>query len=60
MEHRRNRLKPILKEELKEFSYKVDKIVDYLTRKRYEERLDQNRNPFDPSPLKTMVYAQIV
>ena len=34
LEERRTKFKPLLQEELDQFSSKVDKIVSYLTRKR--------------------------
>jgi predicted patatin/cPLA2 family phospholipase len=53
LEERRNKLKPILNEEIKEFGQKVDTIVSYLTRKRQEQRIESNLTDFDPNRLKS-------
>jgi len=57
---RRTKLKPIIKEELEQFSSKVDKIVSYLTNKRKEERIEQNYVDMDFQALRSHTYEQVV
>ena len=40
LEEKKNKFKPIMQEELDHFSNKVDQIVQYLTRKRQEQRAE--------------------
>lgn len=63
LEERKTKFKPILQEELDQFSNKVDQIVSYLTRKRQEERtntLRQAANSVDLVGLRTQTYEQVV
>lgn len=53
-------MKPIIKEELEQFSSKVDKIVSYLTNKRKEERIEQNYVDMDFQALRSHTYEQVV
>lgn len=61
-EERRTKFKPILQEELAQFSNKVDQIVSYLTRKRGEERNNFQRQAasVDLAGLRTQTYEQVV
>lgn len=61
-EERRTKFKPILQEELAQFSNKVDQIVSYLTRKRGEERTHFQRQAasVDLAGLRTQTYEQVV
>jgi len=56
-EERKIKFKPIIKEELQEFAHKVDKIVEYLTLKKKEDR---NIKPADPPVAKSQKYYQVV
>lgn len=60
MIERKTKLKPILKDEIEEFGTKVDKIVEYLTRKRQEQRMESVKVDFDPNLLKTQTYEATV
>jgi CRISPR/Cas system endoribonuclease Cas6 (RAMP superfamily) len=53
IEEKKNKFKPIIQEELQEFAHKVDKIVEYLTFKKKEDR---NIKPVDPHIVKSQKY----
>ena len=58
LEERKTKFKPIIQEELAQFSTKVDQIVTYLTRKRQEERTGLRKLPgsVDLVGLRTQTY----
>ena len=47
IEEKRTKFKPIIQEELDHFSNKVEQIVQYLTRKRQEQRAGQSKVNLD-------------
>ena len=51
LQEKKNKFKPIIQEELQEFAHKVDKIVEYLTFKKKEDR---NIKPADPQIPKVL------
>lgn len=60
-EDRRTKFKPLIQQELDQFSNKVDKIVSYLTRKRQEERtVLYGGGSADLVGLRTQTYEQVV
>ena len=56
LQEKKNKFKPIIQEELQEFAHKVDKIVEYLTFKKKEDR---NIKPADPQIVKSQKYYQV-
>ncbi len=56
LQEKKNKFKPIIQEELQEFAHKVDKIVEYLTFKKKEDR---NIKPADPPIVKSQKYYQV-
>ena len=58
LEERKTKFKPIIKEELQQFSTKVDAIVAYLTVKRQEKRYEENKINMDLIKLRTNTYEQ--
>ena len=58
LEERKTKFKPIIKEELEQFSHKVDQIVQYLTIKRQEKRIEENKIGLNLKNLRTDTYEQ--